>query len=81
MAPLLGYLRRLQRELHVAVLLVHHVRKGSAAKRPGQALRGSSDLHGWGDSNLYLRRSRTHLLLSVEHRAAPCSATGDLELY
>ena len=70
-APLLGYLRQLQRELHLAVLLVHHVRKGSGAKRPGQALRGSSDLHGWGDSNLYLRRSSTHLLLSVEHRAAP----------
>jgi len=44
MAPLLGYLRQLQRELHLAVLLVHHARKGSGAKRPGQALRGSSDL-------------------------------------
>jgi hypothetical protein len=80
-APLLGYLRQLQRELHVAVLLVHHVRKGSGAKRPGQALRGSSDLHGWGDSNLYLRRSSsTHLLLSVEHRAAPCQDNIPIEL-
>jgi len=79
-APLLGYLRQLQRELHVAVLLVHHVRKGSGAKRPGQALRGSSDLHGWGDSNLYLRRSSTDLLLSVEHRAAPCRDNIPIEL-
>jgi len=79
-APLLGYLRQLQRELHVAVLLVHHVRKGSGAKRPGQALRGSSDLHGWGDSNLYLRRSNTDLLLSVEHRAAPCRDNIPIEL-
>ena len=79
-APLLGYLRQLQRELNVAVLLVHHVRKGSGAKRPGQALRGSSDLHGWGDSNLYLRRSSTHLLLSVEHRAAPCRDNIPIEL-
>jgi len=79
-APLLGYLRQLQRELHVAVLLVHHVRKGSAAKRPGQALRGSSDLHGWGDSNLYLRRSSAHLLLSVEHRAAPSRDNIPVEL-
>ena len=39
-APLLGYLRQLQREFQIAVLLVHHVRKGSATKRPGQALRG-----------------------------------------
>jgi hypothetical protein len=80
MAPLLGYLRQLQRELHLAVLLVHHARKGSGAKRPGQALRGSSDLHGWGDSNLYLRRNSTHLLLSVEHRAAPCQDNIPIEL-
>ncbi len=70
-APILGYLRELQREFRTAVLLVHHVRKGSAKDRPGQALRGSSDMHGWGDSNLYLRRNHTHLLLSTEHRAAP----------
>jgi hypothetical protein len=69
-APLLGYLRELQREYHTAVLLVHHVRKGAAKARPGQALRGSSDLHGWGDSNLYLRRNSQHLHLAVEHRAA-----------
>lgn len=70
-APLLGYLRELQRQFGMAVLLVHHVRKGSSAERPGQALRGSSDLHGWGDSNLYLRRNSRHLILSVEQRAAP----------
>lgn len=70
-APLLGYLRELQRQFGMAVLLVHHVRKGSATDRPGQALRGSSDLHGWGDSNLYLRRHSRHLVLSVEQRAAP----------
>ncbi len=69
-APLLGYLRDLQREYHTAVLLVHHVRKGAGKIRPGQALRGSSDLHGWGDSNLYLRRDSRHLHLAVEHRAA-----------
>ena len=70
-APLLGFLRELQREFALAVLLVHHVRKRAGKDRPGQALRGSSDLHGWGDSNLYLRRNGTQLTLSVEHRAAP----------
>jgi hypothetical protein len=70
-APLLGYLRELQREFRMAVLLVHHVRKRSGKDRPGQALRGSSDLHGWGDSNLYLRRNCKHLVLAIEHRAAP----------
>jgi len=70
-APLLGYLRELQREFKAAVLLVHHARKGSGKGRPGQALRGSSDLHGWGDSNLYLRRKAQGLSLSIEQRAAP----------
>jgi hypothetical protein len=79
-APLLGYLRELQRRYAVAVLLVHHVRKGSAKERPGQALRGSSDLHGWGDSNLYLRRNSRHLVLSVEQRAAPSPPDIDLDL-
>jgi len=79
-APLLGYLRELQREFGLAVLLVHHVRKRSARERPGQALRGSSDLHGWGDSNLYLRRNGAHLLLSVEHRAAPGAENIALDL-
>jgi hypothetical protein len=69
-APLLGYLRRLERTYETAVLLVHHVRKGAAKLRGGQALRGSSELHAWGDSNRYLRRRGDRLRLSVEHRAA-----------
>ena len=50
-------------------------RKGANAVRAGQALRGSSEFHAWGDSNLYLRRIDDRLLLSIEHRAAP-SQTG-----
>lgn len=69
-APLLAYLRELQRRYHVAVVLVHHARKGGARMRAGQALRGSSEFHAWGDSNLYLRRHGEQLALSVEHRAA-----------
>jgi hypothetical protein len=70
-APLLGFLRSIQRELHTAVALVHHARKGAAHERGGQALRGSSELHAWGDSNLYLRRQGENLYLAIEHRAAP----------
>jgi RecA-family ATPase len=69
-APILGGLRQLQRRFQMAVLLVHHAKKEAHFKRPGQALRGSSDLHGWGDSNLYLRRKRDQITLSTEHRAA-----------
>jgi hypothetical protein len=70
-APMLSYLRNLQRSFGCAVLLVHHARKGAGHARGGQALRGSSELHAIGDSNLYLRRRGSDLLLSVEHRAAP----------
>lgn len=67
---LLSFLRELQRKFQLAVMLVHHARKDSQSTRPGQALRGSSELHGWGDSNLYLRRQGPQLTLSTEHRAA-----------
>jgi hypothetical protein len=71
-SAVLGYLRALQRDLDVAVLVVHHARKnGSAGGQAGQSLRGSGDLHAWGDSNLYLRRQHAALTLTVEHRAAP----------
>lgn len=67
-ANVLGYLRALQREHHVAIVLVHHVRK-SGASEPGQALRGSGDLHAWGDSNAYLLKRDGKPTLVVEHRA------------
>lgn len=73
-APLLGYLRELQRCYQLAVVLVHHARKGAHKLRPGQALRGSSEFHAWGDSNLYLRRQGHQLTLTIEHRAAPSAA-------
>ena len=76
-APILGFLRDLQRRFGTAVVLVHHARK-SAAARPGQALRGSSELHAWGDSNLYLRRRNRQILMTVEHRAAP--GLNDIEI-
>ena len=69
-AALLSYLRELQRQFQLAVVLVHHARKDGHSSRPGQALRGSSELHGWGDSNLYMRRRGPHLTLTTEHRAA-----------
>lgn len=70
-APLLAHLRELERRYQLAVVVVHHARKGAARARAGQALRGSSEFHAWGDSNLYLRRVGDGLTLCVEHRAAP----------
>jgi hypothetical protein len=79
-APLLAYLRGLQRRHALSVLLVHHSKKSSGRIRAGQALRGSSEFHAWGDSNLYLRRAGSALTLSIEHRAAPSPPNLTLEL-
>ena len=66
---LLGFLRELQRAADVAVVLVHHASKKQRA-RPGQTLRGSSDLHAFGDCNAYLGHRADGLVLTLEHRAA-----------
>jgi len=71
MSVILDGLRNLARSSRTAILLVHHARK-AAAGNAGVGLRGSSDLHAFGDSNLYLRRLAHDgaLELKVEHRAA-----------
>ncbi len=70
-SAVLGSLRTLQRELDVAVLLVHHMRKSPSAHL-GQQLRGSGDFAAWYDSAIYLvRDGPADLVLSVEHRGAP----------
>jgi hypothetical protein len=80
-AGLLAYFRSLQRQLDLSVVLVHHTRKNAAAGvAAGQGLRGSSDIHAFGDSNLYLRRTGEQLVLSSEHRAAPAPPPVSLQL-
>ncbi len=82
-APLLAFLRELQRRHGIAVAVVHHAKKGAGHVRDGQALRGSSEFHAWGDSNLYLRRNRDtegSITLTVEHRAALAMSAVTLEL-
>jgi hypothetical protein len=66
---LLGYVREIQRAYDTAVVLVHHASKKHRAQ-PGQALRGSSDLHAFGDSNAYLARRNHSITLTLEHRSA-----------
>ena len=76
----LGLLRKLQRETGTSILLVHHFRKGGSGTG-GAYLRGSGDLHAWGDSNLYMRpcgvnRSSIH----IEHRGHPTPTPFLIEL-
>ena len=79
-SSLLAYFRQLQRAFHCAVVIVHHSRKNANSVQPGQALRGSGDLHAFGDSNLYLRRNAERLTLAFEHRAAPAAEPVELRL-
>ena len=82
-APLLAFLRELRRRGGIAVALVHHAKKGAGAIRAGQALRGSSEFHAWGDTRHlpYLRRdSNDRTELTVEHRAAAAMPGVTLEL-
>jgi hypothetical protein len=73
-AALLAYFRSLQRLLEVSVILVHHTRKNATGGvAAGLGLRGSSDIHAFGDSNLYLRHAKERLVLVTEHRAAPAA--------
>jgi hypothetical protein len=78
---LLGFLRELQREHQVAILLIHHLSKRRRADI-GQSLRGSGDLHAWTDDSAYLthRHGSEHLGLVIEHRSAPAPRPFDLRL-
>lgn len=83
MAGVLDGLRGLARATECAILLVHHTRKAPAGGVAGHGLRGSSDLHAFGDTNLYLRRvggPEAALELRIEHRAAPCPPPLRLQL-
>ena len=79
-APMLDFLRGLQRRFACSVLLVHHARKAAGPLRGGQAFRGSSEFFAWTDSSLYLRRKGDRLLLTIEHRAAPSTNDIPIEL-
>jgi hypothetical protein len=78
-SKLLGFIRQMQRDHHTAIALVHHAGKKHRAQ-PGQGLRGSSDLHAFGDSNVYMARHDKRIVLSVEHRTAGSMDPVRLEL-
>jgi hypothetical protein len=66
---LLSFFREMQRKHNTAIVLVHHASKKQRSQ-PGQTLRGSSDLHAFGDCNIYLARKADNIILTLEHRAA-----------
>jgi hypothetical protein len=80
-SALLAYLRELERQYDLAIVVVHHARKnGTPGAQAGQGLRGSGDFYAFVDSLLYLRRVREQLHLTVEHRAASTPPPVELAL-
>ncbi len=78
-SKLLGFIRETQRAFDTAIVLVHHASKRHRAQ-PGQSLRGSSDLHAFGDSNAYLARRKDRITLTIEHRSAKSINPVEMEL-
>ncbi|MCP4600789.1 MAG: AAA family ATPase [Proteobacteria bacterium] len=78
-SKLLGFIREMQRTFDTAIVLVHHASKKHRAQ-PGQSLRGSSDLHAFGDSNTYLARRKDRITLTLEHRSAKSISPFEMEL-
>jgi AAA domain len=76
---LLGFLRHLERTYGVAIVLTHHTSKKKRS-RTGQMLRGSGDLHAFGDSNIYLSRCDATIEMTLEHRTAHSLGPLSLEL-
>lgn len=69
-AELFGYLRVLQRQFGVAILLTHHLAKNRSGG--GEAMRGSGDIHAAYDHGATLaRQADGSVILRLEHRCAP----------
>ena len=78
-SALLGFLRTLQRQYQVAIVVVHHLSK-KHRRDLGQSLRGSGDLHAWSNSSAYLVRRNDQIVVTLEHRSEKAPAPLTLTL-
>jgi hypothetical protein len=69
-STLLSFLRNIQREHDVSIMITHHANKKTHG-RPGERLRGSSDLYAFADSAIYLFAKQDGYEMTIEHRSAP----------
>lgn len=67
-------LKTLAQEFDIAVMVVHHMRKGSKDTgnlRGGQLLLGSVANHAWTEDSMYITRRFKDLVVEVESKTAP----------
>jgi len=82
LGPVLRWLLGLKEHYRTAVMVIHHWNKNGANSRGGQRMLGSTTLHGWTESALYMGRLEEdkagHILIEREFRAS--GNPGKLEL-
>lgn len=67
-------LKQLSEKYHVAICIVHHMRKGIESGQPvkgGQLMLGSVANHAWAEDALYVRHSKGSLTVEYESKSAP----------
>lgn len=68
--PILKWLLNIRNEYNTSVMVIHHYNKGGSSTRGGQRMLGSTTLHGWTDSALYLFKEDNFIMIEREFRAA-----------
>jgi hypothetical protein len=75
-APLLGYLRDVHRRYHVAIVLVHHARKGGSRMRAGQGVRAEPGKRRRFDYE-YVRNGTAYVFMFVDVESTVAAREGD----
>lgn len=53
--PILTWLMELKNDYNTSIMVIHHWNKGGTSTRGGQRMLGSTTLHGWVESALYIQ--------------------------
>jgi hypothetical protein len=79
--PILNWLNAIKFKHHCSIIIVHHNAKHNVSPRGGQRMLGSTTLHGWVESAIYLtiKDEAKHLVeMERESRAFPKRASLEL---
>lgn len=84
--PILQWLLYIRNEYKTGIMLIHHWNKNGASSRGGQRMLGSTTLHGWTESSLYMNRvddgsgKQAGVIVEREFRAAGMMPKLDLSI-
>jgi hypothetical protein len=84
--PVLGWLLEIKNNYNVAVMVIHHWNKNGVSSRGGQRMLGSTTLHGWTESAIYMQsqggedESVAKVILEREFRGTGLFPKLDMEI-